>query len=105
MSKRCPMCGSDELVDIVGFPGEFRCMSCGEELLEKHLLRETVFTQITASPEVLAEKLVYQFIAYDSCGLFVSCWRSTLTGDIQYNTKAEAIAATLAGLNALIEVR
>lgn len=102
MSKRCPMCGSDELVDIVGFPGEFRCMSCGEELLERHLLQETVFTQITASPEVLAKSSVY-CLSSDLCrtddGKFTvkRNWKSPFI-DRCYDTEEEAFTATVAKL-------
>ena len=54
----------------------------------------TVFETITASPEVLAEKLVYQFIGYDGNGLFHGYWKSTIT-DEDYATKEKAIAATV----------
>ena len=57
----------------------------------------TVFDRITTSPEVLAEKLVFQFIGYDGNGLFHGYWKSTIT-DWDYNTKSEAIAATVAKL-------
>ena len=58
---------------------------------------KTLFDRITASPEVLAEKLVFQFIGYDGSGLFHGYWKSTIT-DWDYNTKSEAIAATVAKL-------
>jgi hypothetical protein len=52
---------------------------------------QTVFDQITASPEVLAEKLAYR---YDGNGT----WRSFLLYGYEFLTKEEAIAATAAKL-------
>ena len=60
----------------------------------KDFREASVFDRITASPEVLAEKLVYQFIGYDGNGLFHGYWKSTIT-DEDYATKEEAIAATV----------
>ena len=86
------------------------------EYREKHLayMREyarkyrqkknpTLFKQITSSSQVLAEKLVYQFIAYDRDGLFVSHWRSTLTGDKEYLSKPEAVVVTIKELEKAIK--
>ena len=50
----------------------------------------TIFHQITASPEVLAEDLVY------SIG---KVWASTLIVDTTFDTLEEAITATVAKLN------
>lgn len=103
MSEICPNCGSGFVEKCIiqninhnpphdiTYRHESVCGAC-------YHVFQTIFDSITASPEVLAEKLVYQFIAYDRHGLFVSCWRSVLTGDIEYYTEAEAIAATLAKL-------
>lgn len=54
--------------------------------------KPSFFDQITASPEVLAPKLVY-------VSLFNACWYSTLTGDVMYKSREEAEAATVAELN------
>ena len=59
--------------------------------------KPTLFDRITTSPEVLAEKLVFQFIGYDGNGLFHGYWKSTIT-DEDYATKGKAIAATVARL-------
>ena len=58
----------------------------------------TVFHRITTSPEVLAEELVYKTIdsSYCTSGRVVR-WTSTLS-DWEYDSKAEAIAATVAKL-------
>jgi hypothetical protein len=54
-------------------------LSCGWQ-------RKTVFDRITASPEVLAEDLVYESGAM---------WMSTLITDATFDTLEEAIAATV----------
>jgi hypothetical protein len=56
--------------------------------------RPTVFQQITASLEVLAEKLVYSEML-DYC---YEEWYSTLFSDKVFGTKSEAISATVAKL-------
>ena len=48
----------------------------------------SVFNQITQSPEVLAEKLVYR---YDGNGI----WRSFLLYGYEFLTKKEALTATV----------
>ena len=59
----------------------------------------TLFREITASPEVLAEKLVYKRIDSHYCTSgSVVCWTSTIT-DWEYDTKEKAISATLKKLN------
>jgi hypothetical protein len=59
--------------------------------------KPTVFQQITASPEVLAEKLVYsEWIEAFDKSLLV--YRSTILGSKHFKSYAEAIAATVARL-------
>lgn len=57
----------------------------------------TIFDQITASPEVLAEKLVYAITYGCSVGA-VKHWYSTLELGTYFSKKEEAIAATVAKL-------
>lgn len=57
-----------------------------------------LFDRITASPEVLAEKLMYEMITVLPMGLKLVRYRSTLVSGA-WKTKAEAIAATVAELN------
>ena len=69
---------------------------------------KTVFDRITASPEVLAEKLVYPTYGMisrtwdfekDDWGTAEPSWSSSVTpSDLYYSTKEEAIAATVARL-------
>jgi hypothetical protein len=97
MSERCPSCKSTDVTKYT--PGIFgdsrhRCNSCGTISFTSDFVEPTLFVRLTSSPEVLAEKLVYQFVAYDSHGLFVSCWKSTITEE-SYRTKTEAFDATV----------
>ena len=63
---------------------------------------KTVFDRITASPEVLAEEMVflkaviYSFNAKDNTN-YVEQWISTVCNDV-YPSKPEAIAASVAKL-------
>lgn len=60
-------------------------------------LPKILFDRITASPEVLAPKLVYwTLIEYD--GKIHTHWMSTITGEVIYDSEQEAIAATVARL-------
>lgn len=77
MSKKCPKCGSG----YFEVREDDTCLSCGWH-------RVTVFNRITASPEVLAEKLVY-------CGVY---YKSTIIPGESWEYKQEAIAATVARL-------
>lgn len=97
---RCKTCKSTDVTAYT--PGIFgdsrhKCNSCGEISFTADFVEPTIFDRITASPKVLAEKLVYQFIGYDGNGLFHGYWKSTIT-DEDYTTKEEAIAATVARL-------
>ena len=86
MSK-CPKCGS-EYFEV---REDDTCLSCGWQ-------RNTVFDRITASPEVLAEKLVYHIILTDCMNRNRGYWRSTFFPCNKYLTKEKAIAATVAKL-------
>lgn len=98
VSKKCPQCESKD-IHITEYPSPTNsmatCYGCGFAGQLEQFPEQSVFDHITESPKVLAEKLVYQFIAYDRDGLFVSHWRSTLTGDKEYLSKPEAVAATI----------
>jgi hypothetical protein len=76
----------------------YRCENC-QDWGEKDQFPEiTVFHRITASPEVLAEKLVYSFNLYRNTSdgrVKQKHWSSSLTEDYAFKTKAEAIAATV----------
>ena len=97
MSKKCPKCESKD-IHITYYPAPTdnmaTCYGCGYADLAERFPEQTLFDRITASPEVLADKLVYQFIGYDGNGLFHGYWKSTITDD-EYTTKEKAIAATV----------
>lgn len=77
-AKKCSNCKNYE--------GNIRiCESCAHY---DHPI--TLFDHITASPEVLAEKLLYAPL-----GEFCKLWYSTVLPGEHWNVKAEAIAATL----------
>jgi hypothetical protein len=61
--------------------------------------KPTVFQQITESPEVLAEKLVY--CVFNAWG--ESHWKSTVIGEKKFPTLTKAIAATVAKLKEVAE--
>lgn len=60
-------------------------------------MKPTVFDRITASPEVLVKKLVYEVIMVDEFGGQYHCYKSTINGGEWY-IKEEAYAATVARL-------
>lgn len=67
---------------------------------------KTLFYRITASPEELAEKLVYQrncktIHQNDKCTIeyWTYSWKSTVIQGQSFENKAEAIAATVEKLN------
>jgi hypothetical protein len=89
MSKKCICCGGVDIKQNGSYADgskSFECRNCGEVFI-----LQTVFHHITASPEILAEKLVY---AVHYGGLYF--WHSTLIYPaFPFETKAEAIAATV----------
>lgn len=93
----CKDCKSTDVTEYT--PGMFgesrhRCNSCGKISATEDFVELTVFDRITASPEVLAPKLVYwTLIEYD--GKIHTHWMSTITGEVIYDSEPEAIAATV----------
>ena len=96
MSKLvCKNCKSIsvEYEDYCGGTSYYRCKTCGQWGDKDKFTQPTVFDRLTASPEVLAEKLVYYLPG-------VGWYFSTLfDGDTCWKNKAEAIAATVAKLS------
>ena len=90
----CTVCGG------MNIRTEKRCFDCGSAWRICSSVgrgQNSLFDRITASPEVLAEKLVYRTIEIAVNRVTYSCWKSTITEDA-YRTEAEAIAATVAKL-------
>ena len=112
MSKKCPACGSKKI--IMGSCEFAYCIGCELFDMVEKFPEQSVFDRITASPEVLAEKLVYQAaiktskLVYDHRGRGVGVrydieevWKSTITEDT-YTSKSEAHAATVAKLKEVV---
>ena len=101
MSNRiCKRCRSTNVVVHGSYGGTtyYYCKACQDWGEKDQFPEQTLFDQITASPEALAEKLVYKKIDsfyYTSGG--VVRWTSPIS-DWEYDTKPEAIAATVAKL-------
>jgi hypothetical protein len=98
--ERCPICGG-QFLSCGGCGADFVRPVCDEN---DTIPKPTVFDRITASPEVLAEKLVYRTIEIAVNRVTYSCWKSTITEEA-YRTKAEAIAATVAKLKEVCDER
>jgi hypothetical protein len=96
-----------EYEDYVGGTSYYRCKTCGMRGNEDKFTQVTLFDRITASLEVLAEKLVYvikQLFTISGTsrenpgGYEVKTkWFSTIV-DGEFDSKSAAIAATLARL-------
>lgn len=109
MSKiKCPQCG-DRDVSITPYTPPDRdvasCYKCGYTSLAENFPRQDLFDRLTASPEVLADKLVYQ----RNCKMihqndkstmeyWTYSWKSSVITGQSFETKEEAIAATVAKL-------
>lgn len=96
----CKICKSTDVTKYT--PGIFgdsrhKCNSCGEISFTADFIEPTFFDRITASPEVLAEKLVYALTYGCSVGA-VKHWYSTVVLGTYFSKKEEAIAATVARL-------
>ena len=103
MSKKCPWCDSiGSLVNDAEFEGRLYCKNCKTSILMGEELDCNLFDRITASPEVLAEKLVHEAIIVDEFGGHYGCYKSTIVGG-RWFKKSEAIAATVAKLKEVAE--
>ena len=94
----CPMCKNPNYQDLGN--DNFGCPECGYAWS-----MPTLFDRITASPEVLAEKLVYR----SNCKMihqndkrtieyWTFSWKSSVIKGQSFETREEAIAATVAKL-------
>ena len=66
--------------------------------------KTTVFDRLISSPEVLAEKLVYDWGHLCYNGDIKIYWKSTILPDAVFCSKSEAIAATVAKLKEVCDV-
>jgi hypothetical protein len=91
----CPVCGGANIQTERRLWGWHHCKDC--EYSWQNLASQqkpTLFDRITASPEVLAEKLVYSIKIISGCEIMYS----SNVLDVCYNTKEKAIRATVAKL-------
>lgn len=103
MSKRiirCPECGEKE--NILLYSNHPNIRQCGACKFIRHYgafeaFIPTLFDRITASPEVLAESVVYTYEMAIGGSMFRVYWTSPFIENF-YLDKAEAIAATVAKL-------
>ena len=97
MSKKCADCGCEVNRNVI--QGMYYCPRCDDDKREIDVLPMTLFDRVTASPEVLAERLVY--ITVTAWGETV--YMSTIIRDGMFKTREEAIAATVAKLKEVVE--
>jgi hypothetical protein len=96
-----------EYEDYVGGTSYYRCKTCGMRGNEDKFTQVTLFDRITASPEVLAPRLVFcaEYKTFKPMylegkgGIIVGeVWKSTVIDGASFKTESEAIAATVAKL-------
>ena len=59
---KCPKCGSEHISQECRIDGDTVCMDCHHHGKSEEFLRETNFDRIAASPEALAEAMVFETI-------------------------------------------
>jgi hypothetical protein len=101
MSKKCPRCGRETKEILKRYENGSIVYQCKYKYCNKAFVVNPFFFDITKSAEVLAEKLVYCEEPERFCEN--ASWCSLLLGKVSYAKKAEAIAATLAKLNEVID--
>ena len=114
IDRYCKTCGNVTVADAGYYAGSsfYQCETCGRRGMSDIFPQATVFHKLTASPEVLAEKLVYVIkqlftISGTSRGNLgeyevKTKWFSTIV-DGDFDSEPEAIAATLKKLNEVEE--
>ena len=97
----CQECGSSNIQTERRPDGFHHCIDCRHRWkIGASQPKPTVFHRITASPEVLAENLVYmRIVSWDD----EINWYSVILKSYCFRTKAEAIAATVARLKEVVE--
>lgn len=91
---KCPRCGRNATEIIKRYENGSIVYQCNNKYCYKTFVVNPFFFKLTKSAEVLAEKLVYSF--FDDHGN--EFWTSTLCNYTQWESRAEAIASTVAKL-------
>lgn len=110
MAKKCRLCGGLAKSCGKNIYGEevYECTICLEPGHHSRFDDVTLFTEITKSPEALAEKVVY----FDGLGFtspfidisyFVNRVHEAIDEEKYFKARDKAIAATVAKLNEVIE--
>ena len=98
----CPKCGNPNTHAERRPDGFCYCPDCQHRWkIGESQPKPTLFARITASPEVLAEKLVFDCGDKDGDGY--RAWYSSVT-EMYYFEESEAIAATVARLKEVCDV-
>lgn len=100
MSRKCPSCGNKEI--IIDSHEYAYCTVCEMYASAEDFPEQTVFDQITQSYETLVEKLVYEESMVKPDGTYVCRYFSTIVPGGCWLTEEEALAATLAKLEEVV---
>ena len=99
----CPKCGSHHIMTERSPNGSRYCLFCRHRFkIGESQPKQTVFDQITESPETLAESVVYTYEMAIGGSMFRTYWTSPFVENF-YPDKSEAIAATLEKLTEVVE--
>ena len=99
MSNQCPYCGSFRNVCVSPVSFRYVCLACEKFFCKGEQPKQTIFSRITQSPEVLAVEFVGMM--YDRVS-GEDRYYSMLTGEF-YNSYEEALAATVTKLKEVVE--
>lgn len=103
-NRICRKCKSAMILPHERLTGVLQCQKCGCIGHAVDFPKLTVFDQITESPEVLADKLVYEIHSTDPVfGGTYYWWCSTVIPGEKWVKKEDAIAATLERLKEVVE--
>lgn len=110
MKYKCPKCGCDELCistenAATPFDWDYRCNNCGNIFPMEEAVKvddRPLFDRITESPETLADKLVFWMSLHKADGT-VEWYAVSTVAKGKWNTRAEALAATIEKLKEVTE--
>lgn len=88
---KCPKCRSEHISQERRIDGDAVCMDCHHRGKPEEFHRQTYFDQISASPEALAERVVYIVTDKYSDG---NEWMSAIVNGF-WLTRREAVDATI----------
>lgn len=98
---KCPRCGRNATEIIKRYENGSIVYQCNNKYCYKTFVVNPFFFKLTKSAEVLAEKLVYQYVHLENNGVlhyWVNTWKSTILEGCTFATRTEALDATVAKL-------